>query len=84
MLTRVHACACPFFQFCRENVYNSAERQTIKGLKWLNSLGNHDVLGEAAPGALLLATAMLHCPRPWVPREAVLVLCPLACPPAPG
>ncbi len=30
---------------CRENVYNSRDRKALRGLKWLNSLGNHDVLG---------------------------------------
>ena len=28
-----------------ETVYNSADKKAIKGLKWINSLGNHDVLG---------------------------------------
>lgn len=32
----------------QENIYNSPATPNIAGLPWINSLGNHDVLGELA------------------------------------
>lgn len=32
---------------CRENVYNAKDMHALRGLPWINSLGNHDVLGES-------------------------------------
>lgn len=48
-----------------ENVYNGPDKKAINNLKWINSLGNHDVLGAGGKRGLSF-TPRLGCMLPVV------------------